>query len=92
MKFADDTTIIGRISDNDETMLGIKQQSGRVVHREHLLLNVSKTKELITDFRKKEKTHTLVYISGAEVEQVNSFPGNQHHKEPVSVTSRLHTS
>ncbi len=38
----------------------------------NLLLNVSKTKELIV--RKKErKTHNPVYISGAEVEQVNSF-------------------
>ncbi len=33
----------------------------------NLLLNVSKTKELIVDFRKKEaKTHNPVYISGAE--------------------------
>ncbi len=40
----------------------------------NLLLNISKTKELIIDFRKKEeKTHTPVYVSGAEVEQVNSF-------------------
>ena len=40
-----------------------------------ILANVSKTKELIVDFfRKKEaKKHTPVYISGAEVEQVNSY-------------------
>ncbi len=38
------------------------------------LLNVSNTKELITDFREKEaKTHTPVYSSGAEKKQVNSF-------------------
>lgn len=38
------------------------------------MLNISKTKELIIDFRKKEaKAQTPVYISGAEVEQVNSF-------------------
>ncbi len=40
----------------------------------NLLLNVGKTTELIIDFGKKEeRTHTPVYISGAEVEQVNSF-------------------
>ncbi len=34
----------------------------------------TKTKELIIDFRKKEAmTHIPVYISGAEVEQMNSF-------------------
>ncbi len=39
-----------------------------------LPLNVSKTKEMIVAFRKKEtKTHAPVYICGAEVEQVNSL-------------------
>ncbi len=43
-----------------------------------LLLNIisktNQTKELIDDFRnKKAITHTPVHISGAEVEQVNSF-------------------
>ena len=39
-----------------------------------LLLNDNKSKELIFDFgTKKAKTHTTVYISGAELEQVNSF-------------------
>ncbi len=42
--------------------------------KNNLLLNVSKTTEPIIDFRKKEmKTHTPVNISGAKVEQVNSF-------------------
>ena len=40
----------------------------------NLRLNISKTMKQIVDFRQKEaKTHTLVYISGAEVEQVNCF-------------------
>ncbi len=40
----------------------------------NLLLNVSRTKELIVDFRKEEaETHTPVNIRKAEVEQVNSF-------------------
>ncbi len=47
-------------------MLEGNEQSCRVMS--------AKTKELIIDFRKKEtKTNTPVYISGAEVEQVNSF-------------------
>ena len=40
----------------------------------NLLLNIVKTKELIVEFRKKEaKRHNAVYISGAEVEQVNTL-------------------
>ncbi len=67
VKYADDITITGCIV-NDEFILGENQQSCRVVHSENnLLLNVSKTKEQIVDFRKKEaKTHTPVYIHGAE--------------------------
>ncbi len=74
MKFADDTTIIGWISNNDE--FSYREE---IIHlakctESNLLLNVSKTKELIVDFRKKEaKTHNPVYINGAEVEQVSSF-------------------
>ncbi len=39
----------------------------------NLLLNISKTKELIIDFRKMEEKTSEVYINGTEVEQVNSF-------------------
>ena len=40
----------------------------------NLLLSISKSKNLVFDIRKNEaKTHTPVYISGAEVEQVNSL-------------------
>ncbi len=69
MKFAEGTSI-SQISNNDE----ISYHKELNNQESSLLLSVSKTKELVTDFRKKErKTHTPVYISGAEVEQVNSF-------------------
>ena len=74
-----------------EFILGGNQQSSRVCTENNLLLNISKTKELTGDFWKKEaKTQTLVYMSGAEVEQVNSslelpslrtFHG--HHTSPL---------
>eukprot|EP00061_Rhincodon_typus_P004141 g21837.t1 len=38
----------------------------------NLSLNVSKTKELIINFRKKEGGHGPIYINGAEVERVKS--------------------
>eukprot|EP00061_Rhincodon_typus_P002841 g18611.t1 len=38
----------------------------------NLSLNVSKTKELISDFRKKGGGHTPIYINEVEVERVKS--------------------
>ena len=53
------------------------------------LPDVSKTKEPIVDFcMKVEKVHTPLYISGAEVEQVNSFGINT---ENLSWTSNIFT-
>ncbi|XP_041834208.1 uncharacterized protein LOC121635190 [Melanotaenia boesemani] len=39
----------------------------------HLLLNVSKTKELIVDFRKQPRSLHPLLISGSEVERVDTF-------------------
>ena len=70
MKIADDTAIIGWISKNDETSYWEESNSlAEWCTESNLLLNVSKTKELIVDFRRKEvKMHTPVYITGAGVE------------------------
>ncbi len=79
VKFADDTTIIGQITNNDETSYrGEINNLAEWCTENNLLLNVSKTKELINDFRKKEViTHTPVYISGGKVEQGKQ---NSHSK------------
>ncbi len=51
--------------------------------------STSAYKELSVDLKKEEtKTHTSLYISGAEVEQVNF--GNQHDREPVMDIIHLH--
>ena len=36
-------------------------------------LNISKTKELIVDYRKRRAEHAPIHIDGAAVEQVESF-------------------
>ena len=66
--FADDTTIVGLISGSDES-----------VHREevdtltswcqdnNLSLNVSKTKEMIVDYRRRqEEEHAPLHINGSK--------------------------
>ncbi len=55
VKFADDTVVLGLISKNDETAY---LDEGRDLHhgaRTTVSLNVSKTKELIVDFRKRQQ-------------------------------------
>ncbi|KAK1784066.1 hypothetical protein P4O66_021738, partial [Electrophorus voltai] len=75
VKFADDTIVVGLISDNDE-----RAYLEEIKHLENwcpennLLLNVSKTKELIVDCSKKQERHYQpVRISGTTVERVDSF-------------------
>ena len=71
IKFADDTTVVGLITDNDAREevrdLALWCQNN------NLSLNVTKTKEIIVDYRKRRNEHAPILIDGAVVEQVESF-------------------
>eukprot|EP00061_Rhincodon_typus_P002366 g17348.t1 len=73
-KFADDTTVVGWISNNDESKYR-REIEGFVTccNENNLSLNVGKTKELTTDFRKKGGEHAPIYINGTETERVKSI-------------------
>lgn len=74
LKFADDTTVIGLIRDKDET--SYRDEVEHLVQWctvNNLTLNISKTKELIVDFRKSAGQHTPICINGQVVEWVDSF-------------------
>ncbi|KAI4882184.1 hypothetical protein NFI96_024767 [Prochilodus magdalenae] len=74
IKFADDTTIVGLISNNNEE--AYREEVSFLTHwcrENNLSLNVNKTKELIVDFRKQERVHTPITINGAAVERVRGF-------------------
>ncbi len=75
IKFADDTVVLGLISNNDETAyLDEVERLTSWCQDNCLSLNVSKTKELIVDFRKKHlRPYTPLMISGTPVERVSSF-------------------
>ncbi len=75
VKFADDTVVLGLISNNDETAyLGEVERLTSWCQDNCLSLNVSKTKELIVDFRKRHLLpYTPLVISGTPVERVSSF-------------------
>ena len=74
IKYADDTVITGYLSPNDthdyvSTVRGFTEWCDE--HNLHL--NVSKTKELIFDFRKKSEGHEPLFLHGKEVEQVGEY-------------------
>ncbi len=75
IKFADDTVVLGLISNNDETTyLNEVERLTSWCQDNCLSLNVSKTKELIVDFRERQqRPYTPLMISGTPVERVSSF-------------------
>ncbi|KAI3377127.1 hypothetical protein L3Q82_000317 [Scortum barcoo] len=58
VKFADDTTVVGLIrDDNDLAYREEVEQLVRWCEGNNLILNVDKTKEIIVDFRKIQPSH-----------------------------------
>ncbi|KAI4890340.1 hypothetical protein NFI96_001136 [Prochilodus magdalenae] len=73
-KFADDTTILGLITDGDETAYRDEVSAlSEWCYHNNLSLNISRTKEMIVDYRKLQRGgHAPLYINRAEVESVRS--------------------
>ena len=67
IKFADDTTVVGRITDNNETAYREEVRDLAVGGQDNnLFLNISKTKELIVDYRKRKAEHAPFTSTGLE--------------------------
>jgi hypothetical protein len=74
IKFADDTTVVGLITDNDETAYReVVRKLAVWCQDNNLSLNVSKTKELIVDYKKRRAEQAPINIDRAVVERVESF-------------------
>ena len=74
IKFANDTTIVCLITNNDETAYREEVRAlGVWCQENNLSLNVNKTKEMIVDFRKQQREHTPIHIDRTAVEKVESF-------------------
>lgn len=75
VKFADDTTVVGLISNNDETFY--REEIHHLdlwCSANNLVLNTNKTKEVIVDFRRSGRTaHAPLLIQGVEVERVENI-------------------
>ncbi len=73
IKFADDTTVVGLISNRDET--NYRSEVSRLAgwcSEDNLSLNVEKMKEIVVDFRRVHTQHAPLTINGATVERVSS--------------------
>ncbi len=74
IKFVDDTTVVGLISGGDETAYRdeVEQLSMWCIEN-NLALNMTKTKELIIDCRRKKTGIQPLFINGDCVERTSNF-------------------
>ncbi len=73
IKFADDTTVVGLISNNDETHYREEvAQLAEWCGTNNLSLNVGKAKEVVLDFRRNSVDHPPLTIDSQTVERVSS--------------------
>jgi hypothetical protein len=73
IKFADDTTMVGLITNNDKTAYREEVRAlGLWCQENNLSLNVNKTKEIMMD-RKQQREHPPIHMYGTAVEKVDSF-------------------
>uniref|UniRef100_A0A9J7Z4K7 Reverse transcriptase domain-containing protein n=1 Tax=Cyprinus carpio carpio TaxID=630221 RepID=A0A9J7Z4K7_CYPCA len=73
IKFADDTTVVGLISNRDET--NYRSEVSRLAgwcSDNNLSLNMEKMKEIVVDFRRVHTQHAPLTINDATVERVSS--------------------
>ncbi|KAK3527161.1 hypothetical protein QTP86_014579 [Hemibagrus guttatus] len=73
IKCADDTTVVGLISKNDES--AYREKAQRLTDwckANNLSLNVEKMKEMVVDFRRTQSDHSTLNIDGSNVETVKS--------------------
>ncbi|KAF7710341.1 hypothetical protein HF521_009213 [Silurus meridionalis] len=73
IKFADDTTMVGLISKNDESAYREEVQRLTVCcGANNLSLNVDKTKEMVVDFRRAQNDRSPMIIDGSSVKIIKS--------------------
>jgi hypothetical protein len=77
-RFADDTMMVCLITNDNETAYREVRDLAVWCQENNLSLNVSKTKELIIDYRKQRAEHTSIHINAAVGEQVKSFKFLNH--------------
>lgn len=90
IKIADNTTVVGLVTSDDETSYR-EEVDSLVVQCEdnNLALNVDKTKELLVDFRRVPPEHLPLTNNGVEVERVVS---TSHGRPTLQPSPRRHNN
>lgn len=73
IKFADDTTVVGLIQDSDKSAYRDEMKLADLEITNKLVLNISKTKDMIINLRKHNGEPAPLHISGVMVEKASSF-------------------
>ena len=74
IKYADDTVVMGLIKDqNEDKYFDTIQYVHEYCKDSHLELNVSKTKEMVIDFRRNPSEKRKVIIDGTEVSTCSEY-------------------
>ena len=74
IKFADDTTVVSLISGSDESEYrAVVQKLSTWCSSNKLLLNTTKTKEIIMDFRRNRTALAPLHLNGDCMKRVSSF-------------------
>ena len=83
--------MVGLITDNDETAYREEVRDlGGWCQNNNLSLNVTKTKEMIVDYRKRRTEHTPILIDRAVMEQVPWCPHQQQQTRLVQTHQDSH--
>jgi hypothetical protein len=89
IEFADDTTVVGLNTDNNDTVYMEEVRDLTMWCQDNnLSLNGIKTKEIIVDYRKKRTEHAPILIDGAVAEQVQ-VSWCPHHQQNLFPLRRL---
>ena len=78
-KHADDPTVVGLVTNNNETAYREEVKALEMWCQENnLSLSVNKTKEMIVDFSKQQRGHPPIHIDGTAVEKVESLKASAY--------------
>ena len=73
IKYADDTATVGLCSNNDSEYRSVVDSFMKQCSDNYLDLNATKTKEMVTDFRREQPVHGSLQIYGQDVEIVKEY-------------------
>lgn len=73
IKYADDSVIVSQLQENESSHGSVIDDFVKWCEESYLQLNISKTKDMIIDFRRHAHTHQVTTIKGQAVECVQSY-------------------